>query len=70
MYGVLTANTPGGVAFSRPVQRRNLQALRFKPWDSCVFPIHPSQRGARRQADGFEPERHPSQVTNLFQGRL
>jgi len=42
MYGVLTANTPGCVAFSLPVQRRNLQA-----GGTCVFP-DPSPASAAR----------------------
>jgi hypothetical protein len=56
MYGVLTANTPGCVAFSLPVQRRNLQARRSQR----VFPVPPQP--APRAADmewRFEPERRP-----------
>jgi hypothetical protein len=58
MYGGLTAITPGCVAFSLPVQRRNLRFL----GDSSVFPPSPSrQRGARLPGrGGFEPERYPA----------
>ena len=42
MYGVLTANTPGCVAFSLPVQRRNLLT-----GGTCVFP-DPSTASAAR----------------------
>ena len=45
MYRGLTAKTPGCVAFSLPVQRRNLRNL----GDSSVFPIPP--RPAQRAAD-------------------
>ena len=56
MYGVLTANTPGCVAFSLPVQRWNLQERRGQR----VFPVPPQP--APRAADmewRFEPERRP-----------
>src|ERR1700748_3160972 len=56
MYEVLTAITPGCVAFSLPVQRRNRLFLD----DSSVFPTLPQParaRGGRRS--GFEPERRP-----------
>jgi len=47
MYGGLTANTPGCVAFSLPVQRRNLRSL----GDSSVFPNppQPAQRAADKE---------------------
>jgi hypothetical protein len=47
MYEGLTANTPGCVAFSLPVQRRNLRNL----GDSSVFPIppQPAQRAADKE---------------------
>ena len=46
MYRVLTAKTPGCVAFSLPVQRRNLHS-----GDSSVFPIppQPAQRAADKE---------------------
>jgi len=44
MYEGLTANIPGCVAFSLPVQRRNLV-----PRDSSVFPIPPQP--AQRAVD-------------------
>ena len=44
MYGVLTANTPGCVAFSLPVQRRTLENE-----DPAFFPIPPQP--APRAAD-------------------
>ena len=49
MYKGLTAKTPGCVAFSLPVQRRNLRIL----GDSSVFPIppRPAQQPAQRAAD-------------------
>jgi hypothetical protein len=56
MYGVLTANTPGCVAFSLTVQRWNLQARRSQR----AFPVPPQP--APRAADmewRFEPERRP-----------
>ena len=67
MYKGLTAKTPGCVAFSLPVQRRNS----LNPEVSSVFPIlhRPAQRAADTEG-GFEPERRRSQVTILFQGRL
>ena len=43
MYEVLTANTPGCVAFSLPVQRRNLRSRRFQRLSRPL----PSQRCAR-----------------------
>jgi hypothetical protein len=45
MYKELTVKTPGCVAFSLPVQRRNFRSLR----NSGVFPIPP--RPAQRAAD-------------------
>src|SRR5476651_284871 len=67
MYRELTVKTPGCVAFSFPVQRRNLRIFE----DSSVFPTLHSQRSARlTRSGGFEPERRRSQVTILFQGRL
>ena len=47
MYGGLTANTPGCVAFSLPVQRRNLRYF----GNSSVFPIppQPAQRAADKE---------------------
>ena len=47
MYKGLTAKTPGCVAFSLPVQRRNLRSRR----DSSVFPIppQPAQRAADKE---------------------
>jgi len=47
MYRGLTAKTPGCVAFSLPVQRRNLR----KFGDSSVFPIppQPAQRAADKE---------------------
>jgi hypothetical protein len=67
MYKGLTAKTPGCVAFSLPVQRRNL----LIPGDSSVFPIlhRPAQRAADKEAVS-SPSGVRSQVTTLFQGRL
>jgi hypothetical protein len=47
MYGGLTAKTPGCVAFSLPVQRRNFRNFE----DSSVFPIppQPAQRAADKE---------------------
>jgi hypothetical protein len=47
MYRMLTAKTPGCVAFSLPVQRRNL----LSTGDSSVFPIppQPAQRAADKE---------------------
>ena len=56
MYEVLTANTPGCVAFSLPVQRRNLVHLGIP----ASFRSLPNQRSARLTwSGGFEPERRP-----------
>ena len=56
MYGVLTANTPGCVAFSLPVQRRNLPSRRVLRLSRSL----PGQRRARPTwSGGFEPERRP-----------
>ena len=72
MYDVLTANTPGCVAFSLPVQRRNLRSRRNLRLSRSLH----SQRCARlTRRDGFEPERRPvpgnfQQGTILLQGRF
>jgi hypothetical protein len=56
MYEVLTANTPGCVAFSFPVQRRNLRSRRNLRLSRPL----PSQRRARlKRRGGFEPGRRP-----------
>ena len=56
MYRGLTANTPGCVAFSLPVQRRNLRSLKVP---ASFRSLH-SQRSARlTRSGGFEPERRP-----------
>jgi hypothetical protein len=67
MYRGLTAKTPGCVAFSLPVQRRNLRNL----GDSSVFPIppRPAQRAADRSG-GFEPERRPVPGYHLVPGTV
>jgi hypothetical protein len=55
MYEGLTVNTPGCVAFSLPVQRRN---LRFFSGFPASFRSLPSQCSARLTwSGGFEPER-------------
>ena len=65
MYEVLTANTPGCVAFSLPVQRRKLRMLGFP----ASFRSLRSQRSARLTwSGGFEPERRPVPGYILFQG--
>ena len=75
MYEGLTANTPGCVAFSLLVQRRNLRCQEIP----ASFRSLPSQRSARlRWSGGFEPERRPvpgyhlgtSQFAILVRGRL
>jgi len=67
MYKGLTAKTPGCVAFSLPVQRRNLLIQEIP---ASFRSLHrPAQRAADKEG-GFEPERRRSQVTILFQGRL
>ena len=70
MYGVLTANTPGCVAFSLPVQRRNLRIRRNLRLSRSL----PSQRRARlTRSGGFEPERRSGPeyfIEVLFQGRF
>jgi len=67
MYRGLTAKTPGCVAFSLPVQRRNLQILETP---ASFRSLH-GQRSARliRRAVS-SPSGVRSQVTILFQGRL
>ena len=52
MYGVLTAITPGCVAFSLPVQRRNRPFLD----DSSVLPALPEPARAARPQGGTVPE--------------
>jgi hypothetical protein len=68
MYKGLTAKTPGCVAFSLPVQRRNLRNL----GDSSVFPILSTASAARGRQGGAvsSPSGVRSQVTLLFQGRF
>ena len=67
MYEMLTANTPGCVAFSLPVQRRNLRSRRFQRLSRSL----PSQRCARlTRSGGFEPERRPVPGIFLLQGRF
>jgi len=67
MYRVLMANIPGCVAFSLPVQRRNLQSR----GDFSVFPALRSQRSARLTETAVSsPSGVRSQVKSLFQGRL
>jgi hypothetical protein len=67
MYKVLTVKTPGCVAFSLPVQRRNLRIFGV----SSVFPTLHSQRSARLTGAAVSsPSGVRSQVTILFQGRL
>ena len=67
MYGMLTANTPGCVAFSLPVQRWNLPDRSFQRLSRPL----PSQRCARlTRRGGFEPERRPIPGTFLPQGRF
>ena len=59
MYGVLTAITPGCVAFSLPVQRRNFRTQEV----SAFFRSLHSLRSARlTRSGGFEPERRSVQV--------
>jgi hypothetical protein len=66
MYKGLTAKTPGCVAFSLPVQRRNLRIQVPASFRS----LH-SQRSARlTRSGGFEPERCPVPGYHLVQGRL
>jgi hypothetical protein len=67
MYKGLTVKTPGCVAFSLPVQRRNFRNLGA----SSVFPIppQPAQRAADTERRS-SPSGVRSQVTILFQGRL
>src|SRR5260370_4513694 len=65
MYGGLTANTPGCVAFSLPVQRRNLRNLEIP----ASFRSLRSQRSARlTRSGGFEPERRPVPGYHLVPG--
>jgi hypothetical protein len=60
MYRGLTAKTPGCVAFSLPVQRRNFQTQEIPAFFRSLH----SQRSARlTRSGGFEPERRPVQVT-------
>ena len=62
MYEVLTANTPGCVAFSLPVQRRNLRSRRILRLSRSLH----SQRCARlTRSGGFEPERRPVPGTSF-----
>ena len=56
MYKVLTANTPGCVAFSLPVQRRNLRSRRNLRLSRS---LHSLRRARLTRSDGFEPERRP-----------
>jgi len=56
MYEVLTANTPGCVAFSLPVQRRNLRSRRNLRLSRS---LHSQRRARLTRSDGFEPERRP-----------
>ena len=66
MYGVLTANTPGCVAFSLPVQRRNLRSRRDLRLSRS---LHGQRRARPKWSGGFEPERRP--VLGIFlQGRF
>ena len=65
MYRVLTAKTPGCVAFSLPVQRRNL----LIPEIPASFRSLHSQRSARlTRSGGFEPERRPVPGYHLVPG--
>jgi hypothetical protein len=67
MYRVLTVKTPGCVAFSLPVQRRNLRILEIPA------SFRPSTASAARGLQGAavsSPSGVRSQVTILFQGRL
>src|SRR6202011_4226311 len=67
MYRGLTAKTPGCVAFSLPVQRRNLRTLEIP---ASFRSLH-SQRSARLTRRAVSsPSGVRSQVTILFQGRL
>jgi len=67
MYRGLTAKTPGCVAFSLPVQRRNLRILEIP---ASFRSLH-SQRSARLTRRAVSsPSGVRSQVTILFQGRL
>ena len=56
MYEVLTANTPGCVAFSLPVQRRNLRSRRNLRLSRS---LHSQRRARLTRSGGFEPERRP-----------
>jgi hypothetical protein len=65
MYRGLTAKTPGCVAFSLPVQRRNLRTPRIP----ASFRSLRSQRSARlTRSGGFEPERRPVPGYHLVPG--
>ena len=67
MYRGLTAKTPGCVAFSLPVQRRNLRFRRFQRLSDPST----GQRSARLTRRAVSsPSGVRSQVTILFQGRL
>ena len=66
MYEVLTANTPGCVAFSLPVQRRNLPDRRILRLSRS---LHGQRRARLTRSGGFEPERRPVPGTFL-QGRF
>ena len=67
MYEVLTANTPGCVAFSLPVQRRNLRSRRDLRLSRS---LHSQRRARLTRSGGFEPERRPVPGTFLLQGRF
>src|SRR5258708_5747130 len=65
MYRGLTANTPGCVAFSLPVQRRNLRNLEIP----ASFRSLRSQRSARlTRSGGFQPPRGPGPGHYLVSG--
>ena len=56
MYEVLTANTPGCVAFSLPVQRWSLPSRRNLRLSRS---LHSQRRARLIRSGGFEPERRP-----------
>jgi len=67
MYRVLTANTPGCVAFSCPVQRWNLKISGVPAFSVPPLRAKRDSRG-RRERVGSKPERRP--VPGTFQGRF
>jgi len=67
MYGVLTADISGCVAFSLPVQRRNSQGLGIPAFFRS--PQRPARCAAARWS-GSSPDGGRSLVTTAFPGRF